>query len=138
MYVIHTYLWFIGCEGYVTKKKPGPRAKRSTKQVPRHSNFIRAWRIFRAITRQEDLAKLTIRFDPKRKGVLRETITRLENGSYRYNEDQLAMIGKALRVAPRDLIGTDPHNSGDIFAVYAGLSDEDKTKALQLLNQLRP
>lgn len=122
----------------MTKTKPGPRAKRSTKLKPRYSNHIRAWRLFRDITRQEDLAKLTIRFDPKRKGVPRETITRLENGSYRYNEDQLSMIGKALRVAPRDLIGTDPYNSGDIFAVYAGLSADDKAKALELLNQLRP
>lgn len=122
----------------MTKKKTGPRAKRATRQPARRSNFIRAWRLFRAVTRQEDLAQLTVRFDPKRKGVLRETITRLENGIYRYNEDQLALIGKALRVAPRDLIGTDPYNSGDIFAVYAGLSEDDKAKALALLNQLRP
>lgn len=122
----------------MTKKKTGARAKRATKRKPRHANFIRSWRLFRDVRTQDDLATATIGFDPKRKGVLRETITRLENGSYRYNEDQLNLIGKALRVAPRDLIGTDPYNSGDIFAVYAGLSEADRAKALHLLHKLRP
>lgn len=122
----------------MTAKKDGPRKRRSDRRKPRNTNFIHAWRLFRGLKRQQDLADATKRADPKRKGLTRETITCLENGVYIYNERTLALIAKALRVAPRDLIGTDPYNSGDIFAVYAGLSDEDKAKALALLNQLRP
>lgn len=109
----------------------GPSRRMRT--MPTHANQIRAWRLFRKIETQHELSALTKAHDPLGKGVPRVTITRLESGAYRYNQEQVEIIGRALGVAPRDLIGTNPFEAGDIFAIYAGLNSEDKARAKLIL-----
>lgn len=101
------------------------------------ANNIRNWRLFRGIERQEDLAELVLRCDPKGVGLPRVSITRLENGDQRYNEHHIKLLCLALRVAPRDLIGTNPFDAGDIFAIYSGLTDAKKRAAIKLIATLK-
>lgn len=114
--------------------KPSPIAAPS-KSAGR--NFIQAWRLFRNIPSQQELARLTIAHDPDGKGLERATINRLETGVASYREEHIAILSKTLRVSPRDLIGTDPYNSGDIFMVYAGLSAADKRRTQKFLASLK-
>lgn len=78
---------------------------------------------------QKDLAELTKISDPFSVGLDRVTICRLETGQMQYNETHLKLISHALRVAPRDLIGTNPFDSGDIFKQYADLPRSLRRKA---------
>lgn len=100
-------------------------------------HHIRSWRLFKGIKHQKDLARLTKRKDPAGVGLTRSTIIRLENGDTRYNQEHLHILGVTLGVAPRDLIGTDPFDSGDIFALYAGMSASDKARALKALGKFK-
>lgn len=99
-------------------------------------NNIRNWRLYRKIKTQTDLAKLTIEHDPLGKGIQRGTLCRLETGEVRYNQDQIDILSRTLRVKPRDLIGTNPFNASDIFVVYAGLSPSEKRRARKLIAAL--
>lgn len=108
-----------------------------TKVAATEGNNIRNWRLFRGIETQKELAALTIPHDPRGKGVLREAICRLEKGDARYNEDQIKLLAAALKTTPRDLIGTNPFDAGDVFALYAGLSDADKERAKRYIKKLR-
>lgn len=122
------------------KGKDGARALPPSGRIRKPAaagNNIRNWRLFRMIAKQDDLAKLTIINDPKGKGLDRVCITRLENGEVRYNEDHIAILSRTLGVSPRDLIGTNPYDAGDIFAVYAGLSEKDKRYVMRLLEGLK-
>lgn len=101
------------------------------------NNNVRNWRLFRGIATQESLANLTAACDPDGKGISRVVILKLENGEQRYNEAQITLLARALSVAPRDLIGTNPYDAGDIFAVYAGLPDPAKRRMLKLARALR-
>lgn len=124
----------------IAKRKDGTGhtvQARPPRKPPSNGNNIRNWRLFRGIAKQEDLAHLTIMNDPKGKGLDRVCITRLENGEARYNERHLAILSRALRVAPRDLIGTNPFDAGDIFAVYVGLSESKKRIAAKLIASLK-
>lgn len=116
-----------------TEPKLGIRIKNPATK----DNQIRNWRLFKGVAMQRDLAKLTALHDPKRKGIPRVTICRLETGEQQYSEWHLALISKALGVSRGDLIDTNPYDAGDIFAVYAVLSDADKRKALKLLAKLK-
>lgn len=100
-------------------------------------NNIRNWRLFRKYPSQEALAKATIAADPDGVGVARGVINRLESGDYRYHQDHIRVLSLTLKCSPRDLIGTNPFDAGDIFVVYAGLSEADKRRALKLLSQLK-
>ena len=102
------------------------------------NNNIRNWRVFRGVKTQGELAELTKGYDPSGKGLTRATVCRLESGELRWNEDQIIMLSQTLRVQPRDLIGTNPFNSGDIFAIYAGLSERKQKQAIKLIQQLIP
>lgn len=114
------------------------RAQPKGRNVTAPGNNIRNWRLFRKIELQRDLAELTAIHDPSGKGFNRVTITRLENGECRYNEDHLFILGRALGCAPRDLIGTNPFDAGDIFAIYADLSDDDRALAMRMVKSLKP
>lgn len=100
-------------------------------------NNIRAWRLFRGIETQQGLSELTKRMDRDGRGLSREVICRLETGELRYNEDHLTILALALEVAARDLIGTNPLDAGDIFAVYAGLSASDKRRISDAVAKLK-
>jgi transcriptional regulator with XRE-family HTH domain len=118
-------------------KKPAVAPIESRTRIAASSgNNIRNWRLFKGLAKQEDLARLTQLHDPERIGIPRVTICRLESGETRYNEDHLRLISSALGVSPRDLIGTNPFDAGDIFAVYEGLSWADKRAAMKLLTTL--
>lgn len=120
--------------------KAAPEPKRSSRELrtpAAKGNNIRNWRLFRKIPRQEDLAKLTAEYDPNGVGLNRVSIIKLENGEMRYNEDHLDILARALHVSPRDLIGTNPFDAGDIFAVYAGLNDAQKKRAAKLFGTLK-
>lgn len=100
-----------------------PPSEHHASMIEKHDatdqNYIRSWRLYRGLKMQKDLAELTKSVDPYGVGLDRVTICRLETGQMQYNETHLKLISHALRVAPRDLIGTDPFNSGDIFKLYA-------------------
>lgn len=100
-------------------------------------NNIRNWRLFRGIATQERLARMTITADPNGRGINRVSIIRLETGETPCNTKHLAILSRTLGVAPRDLIGTNPYNAGDIFALYAGLSERNKKTAMKLLAALK-
>lgn len=100
-------------------------------------NNIRNWRLYRNLATQQALADLTVAHDPSGRGIQRGAICKLESGEVRYNEDQIDILAAALRVAPRDLIGTNPFSATDIFALYAGLSERKKRKAMQLIAALK-
>lgn len=108
-----------------------------TMTISTKANNIRNWRLFRGIATQRELAALTERADPKGVGLQRVTICRLENGDGRYNQDHIEILAKTLRVSPRDLIGTDPMDAGDVFAIYAGLPEEKKRRAIKLMLGLK-
>lgn len=118
------------------RKKPGapdgdgaaPAVFRARREAATDNN-IRNWRLFRGLARQEDLAALTLKHDPQGRGIQRPTLIRLETGELQYNAGHLRLISLALGVAPRDLIGTNPNDAGDIFAVYSGLPEADKPRA---------
>lgn len=116
----------------------GPATNAPLRTQAAAGNNIRNWRLFRGIPKHGALAALTAQYDPKGKGINRVSLLRLENGEGRYNEDHLRLLSLALRVAPRDLIGTNPFDAGDIFAIYAGFSDEQKLRAAQMLAKLKP
>lgn len=93
-------------------------------------NNIRNWRLFRKIERHDDLANLTVMHDPEGVGISRVNLCRLETGELRWNRDHITILSRTLGVAPGDLIGINPFNSGDVFAVYASLSLVDKQRAV--------
>lgn len=105
---------------------------------PDAQNHIRNWRLYRGIKTQKELAELSIAHDPEGQGVIRGVICRLESGNTRYHAEHIAILSRTLRCSPRDLIGTNPNDAGDIFAVYAGLSEADKRRAAKLVADLRP
>lgn len=125
-------------------RKNGKQSKGSAAEAdPRtmteatEANHIRNWRLFRGIATQGELALRTQQADPKREGLQRVTISRLESGECRYNQDHLEILARTLRVSERDLIGTNPFNTGDVFAIYAGLPDGKKRQVMKLLRGLK-
>lgn len=91
-------------------------------------NNIRNWRIFKGVKTQTELAALTKKVDPEKKGVMRISIVRLENGEMRYNENQITLIANALGVVPGDLVSRNPFNDPAILQLYGQLTKEDREK----------
>ena len=104
-------------------------AEMHERQQPTERNQIRNWRLYRGIKMQKELADMTIEYDRKGLGLDRVTICRLETGTMQYNETHIRLLSFALRVAPRDLLGTNPFDSGDIFKQYADLPERDRPNA---------
>lgn len=100
------------------------------------TNFIRSWRLFRGFESHDALSKATVAHDPAGEGLSRSCILRLETGETKYHQGHLAILSNTLRVAERDLIGTDPYNAGDIFALYAGMTAADKRRAAAYIERL--
>jgi len=127
----------------LSKKTKAIKGKAKTSNLDRSrldaspNNYIRSWRLFRGIATQHELTALSKARDPEGKGLSREVICRLETGELRYNEDHLRILALALTVSVRDLIGTDPNDSGDIFAIYAALSNADKRRAAKQIEKLK-
>lgn len=107
------------------------------RQPAAKGNNIRNWRLFRGIATHHALAAITKAQDPQGKGLDRVSICRLETGELRYNENHIDVLAKALTVSTRDLIGTDPFNAGDIFAVYATASDAEKRRIAKQVAKLK-
>ncbi|HEV8492937.1 MAG TPA: helix-turn-helix transcriptional regulator [Candidatus Angelobacter sp.] len=105
------------------------RPMRPIRTEPAEENNIRNWRLYRKIATQEDLAELTKKHDPKKKGLDRITILRLENGETRYHAGHLEILSRALQAAPGDLIRLNPFNTDDPAVVLAGLPPEDQARA---------
>lgn len=99
-----------------------------TTTVPAKGNFIRAWRLYRKIPKQETLASMA--------NVRRPTLSRLENGGMKYRQDIIERLATALACTPKDLIGTDPNNMGDVFEIYAKLDPSKREAALHYLKGL--
>lgn len=123
------------------KKTPAPDGVNSVRTEASEKHFIRAWRIFRGYAFQQDLAEDIQKNLPKlsklfpylsigkgKNGFTRATISRIESGSLRYNEDQLDVLAYMLKTTPGDLIKTDPYNSGSIFLIYPHLTAAQKKK----------
>lgn len=123
-----------------TKGMDGDRANQpSNGTITRASttNNIRNWRLFRKVALQRTLAEMSVAYDPLGIGVSRVNIVRLENGEARWNEDHIMILSRTLGCTPRDLIGTNPFDSGDIFALYAGLSPSAKRRALKAIKAIK-
>jgi transcriptional regulator with XRE-family HTH domain len=75
----------------------GKRHETHTPKATGH--YLRDWRKWRGLT-QTKLSELS--------GVTRPTVTRLENGKVRYNQDQLELLSAALGTKPWHLIAIDP------------------------------
>jgi|SRR5215472_13219101 len=101
-----------------------------TKAAEGHN--IRNWRIYKGYATHEALALATVKYDPKGLGIARNVIGRLESGDYAYHQRHIDILAKTLGVAPRDLIGTDPFNSGDIFTVYALANLRQRKEATEI------
>lgn len=71
-------------------------------------NFIRQWRLYRGFECHKDLAEETRRLDPRRKGLDRVTICRLETGVTRLNQTHLYLLAPALGCEPWQLIAHEP------------------------------
>lgn len=119
------------------KDKPEPAQSSATRLPASAGNNIRNWRLFRNIPSQEALSEATRAADPTGAGITRAVINRLESGEYRWNEDHIRVLSLTLQCSQRDLIGTNPFDAGDIFAVYAGLSEADKRRAHRLVSKLK-
>lgn len=100
----------------------------STRSKASSDNFIRAWRIYRGYDTQEALClHLSINSS---------VLSRLESGALQYRQWHLKLLSNFLNVSPRDLIGTDPFDGGDVFSLYAKLSPRKRAKALALIRRL--
>lgn len=119
-----------------TKKPISIKAEPAAVAAPNH--FIKAWRLFRKFKTQTALSEATKAHDPKGKGLPRVTLLRLENGLTRLNQGHLEILSNTLRVSQRDLLGTDPNASGDIFSIYAGLSEPKKKAVQKFVRKLQP
>jgi len=95
---------------------------------PYGKNFIRAWREFRGIAAQGDLAE--------KAGLARETVNRLESGKLAYKQRYLVLLAKALDCSPMALIEVNPYEQATIFQIYAKLPEVKKRKALRALQAL--
>lgn len=117
----------------------GGKAKRPAGPVtpPSPTNNIRNWRLFRKIEFQRQLSEMSVAHDPLGVGVSRVNVLRLENGEARWNEDHILILSRTLGCTPRDLIGTNPFDSGDIFAVYAGLTPSAQRRALKAIKVIK-
>lgn len=118
----------------------GKKAK-TTKPVPPPPNYeprlasaktntIRKWRVFRGIKSQGELAK--------KANLTRATVSRLESGQLRYNEDRLKSLARVLKCETWELIRTDPTDRGDIFNIYRGLSDAAKKRFEAAIKDIAP
>jgi hypothetical protein len=108
---------------------------------PSKKHHIRAWRLFRGYATQQELcndiarnlSKLSRAFPhlsigKTSNGFTRATLCRIENGTLRFNEDQLDVLAYMLKTTPGDLIKTDPFNSGSIFVIYSHLTAPQRKK----------
>lgn len=118
------------------KKPVSIKTEPAAVATPNH--FIKAWRLFRTFKTQTALSEATRAHDPEGKGLPRVTLLRLEKGLTRLNQGHLEILSNTLRVSQRDLLGTDPNASGDIFSIYAGLSMSKKKAAQKFLRSLKP
>lgn len=111
--------------------------QRHPKKEASRSNNIRNWRIFKGIQTHQELSSLTAAVDENGKGINRVCISRLESSEMRYHEDHIELLSKALRVTPSDLIGTNPFDSGSVFAIYALASITEKRAIETFMRELR-
>ena len=120
------------------------KTKKTSVEVLQHSktrkesssdNFIRAWRLYRNFETQEDLANETKKHDPKGEGLARNVICRLETSAYRWNMDHIKILAETLGCAPRDLIGTNPFDAGDIFMIYNKASKAQRKQIEEYLKK---
>lgn len=92
------------------------------KRPATQTNNIRAWRLYRKMPCQKDLAEATRRVDPSHKGLDRVTICRLESGAMRFHETHLAMLAAALSCEPWQLLCNQP--PGRYVMVRATILDD--------------
>lgn len=94
------------------------------------ANYIRAWREFRGITSQGQMAL--------KAGMTRPTISRLESGAMPYRQKALEQLARVLECTPSDLIGSDPNAMGAIFQIYERIPESLRPQALSALVALVP
>lgn len=111
--------------------------RRRPKTEATTDNNIRNWRLFKGVETHDELCDMTVKVDKKGRGVNRVTLSRLESGWMRYNQDQVELIATALGVSPGDLISTNPYKAGDIFTIYALASVEDRRKLEAFARKLK-
>lgn len=95
-------------------------------QMRRH--YVREWRKFRGLT-QEQLAERT----PFTAGA----ISQLETGRTRYTQEMLEALAFALDCRPGDLLNRDPNKEGAVVDLFDGLSDEDRRRAILMIQALK-
>lgn len=105
----------------MVRKKPRKKAKVFRGPTKPEKNFVRAWRLFRGMEHQGDLAIAA--------GLSRPTISRVESGDLQWRQDLYEQIASALGCSAVDLLTTDPETSGSIFQIYATVPTEMRAKA---------
>lgn len=96
---------------------------------PLHPNHVRAWREFRHLT-QEELAEAI--------GCSKATIGHIETGARRLSDKWAHPIAEALNTKPGYLYDHDPNDLPTaILDVWAAIPDEDRPRALQVLEAFR-
>lgn len=97
------------------------------KSTPRR-HYVREWRKFRGLT-QEQLAERT----PFTSGA----ISQLETGRTRYTQEMLEALAFALDCRPGDLLNRDPNKEGDVVDLFDGMTDDDKRRAILMIQALK-
>lgn len=90
--------------------------------------YIRDWRKHRGLN-QEQLAS--------RVNLSQATIARLERGDIAYTQPVLEALSDALTCTPADLIMRPPGAIDHLMAVFNGLSEDDRTRAIAVIKALK-
>jgi transcriptional regulator with XRE-family HTH domain len=86
--------------------------------------FLREWREHRGLT-QDQLAE--------RMEMSRPQISKIERGISQYSQGFLEAAAYALACDPADLLIRDPTSPGAIWSIWDQIPEQDKPRALQVL-----
>lgn len=98
-------------------------------------NYFRAWRLYRGIKSQSELARLTIAADPKGNGISRPSILRLENFKLRWHQGHLEILSRVLNAPPGALVSVDPYNPG-VMGYYLLADQRGRTRIANMIRRL--
>lgn len=96
--------------------------------MPEQRHFIRKWREHRGLT-QEQLAE--------RIGMNRAYLSKIENGTRRYDQPFLEAAAEILQTTPADLINRDPIDPEGIWNVWDSLSAPQRLQVVEIAKTLK-
>jgi transcriptional regulator with XRE-family HTH domain len=88
--------------------------------------FLKEWRKERGLSAEKLAASL---------GVVKSTVTRIEKGERPYNQDLIEQAAEILDCDPMDLLLRDPADPTGIWDIWDRISEQDRERALAVLEQ---